>query len=395
MADLRWAMALSLLFCALAAPANAVTQDVESVTAEQQQLIERCRVYWQPFCSDLGVAQPPQPSSMDSDSTAQDYRIERCRAYWQPSCAELGVPNPEGTASVDSDSTEDYRLERCRANWQPSCAGLGVPNPQDTPSLEDRQREEKKREIQAARSLLEFGPAVVGFPNPYRFSATGFIRSSWPVVIRYQIPAGATAILTVTPQYGGGRPFDVALPRSVDGSPQLYRFEADVSDSDDRLVVASFAITAHSYSSTAGGEVSAPVKILGFGAGERAVGSVAIDQIQYDPPTVDKPRDNGTILLTYRYLLKNEWDRVAEDLWRDCPGSLLCQLQPRSYRPSRQGWKQWQWYVNRGTKSGLYQLKIRAWKTCGALADPTAYQQCGGEADWVIGSAGPILVGNQ
>ncbi len=390
MANMRWATALLLFLYCLAAPANAGLQESFQL-AQEDYRVERCRMYWQPHCTALGVPEPGGTPAAVAGPAEREQQIARCRVYWEPSCAELGVPSPPAPTVVSEPTEREQQIVRCRAEWQPACAELGVPNP-----AEAWEREERRREIQTVQSLLERGPMVQGFPHPYRFTATGFIRSGWPVVVRYQIPAGSTATLTVTPQFRGGRGFQIDLPRSIDGSPQLYRFDAEVPGSDGRPVVASYAITARSFSPAAGRELAATVKILGFGAGRRAVGSVAIDEINYDPPRINKPRDNSTIVVTYRYRLKNEWDRVAEDLWRDCPGvSLFCHLQPRIYRPPTQGLKQWKWFVNRGTKNGLYQLKIRAWKTCGALADAAAYRQCGDEADWVIGSAGPILIRNQ
>ena len=441
---------------------STVNKSAIRVAPTREEIIAACRKSWQSACVDYGVPNPAQAVDVDpttgqptqeghSAVREREQMIARCLKVWQPSCAELGVPNPnvepDSTQSTDQpvpdrdpernaqrEAKREAARERqriiteCHRYWQPSCEQFGIRNPEEL-----RQIAEKKREVQTARTLLAEGPIGIAFPEPHRFSTTAFIRSGWPVVIRYEIPAGSTARLTVTPRFRGGAPFSVPLPASADGSPQAYSFVAEVRGSDGGVTVADYEITARSIVN--GREVVAPVKILGIGAGEKAVASglvegasvgagsgdmpssaasrlfkrasfltaavatgtahrVAIDDLSFDPPYIHRPRDNGTIVLTYSYLLRNEWDRVAEDVWQSCPKKSRCiLLRPRApYRPTTQGPARWEWFVNRGTRAGMYQLVVRAWKTCGALANPAAYNQCGNSADWVIGSAGPILV---
>lgn len=330
---MRKTVCLSLAFLTLGIPRAAAAQSISDLSSEQQQqLINRCKEDWQPFCEQLGVEKPNSEQSQKPPSALQ-----------------------------------------CALQWKKGCPG----------------------EREAVQSLISSGPSGMTFPNPFEFFSTGFIRSGWPVVIKYQVRPGAEAVLKVTPQYGGGTPFNVTLPTSVDGSVQLYRLTAGVPGSQENVVVANFAITGRYLSPATGRYVLEPVTILGFGAGPRAVGSVAIDDITYDPPVVKRPSDNSSLDLTYTYLLKNDFDRVAEDLWRNCAdiGPFCNFSHPRRpYRPSVRGPQRWDWLVNRKTKLGQYQLVVRAWQTCGALADPNAYHQCGDELAWVIGSAGPVFV---
>lgn len=297
--------------------------------------------------------------SQSSDTNENEQMVQRCRERWMPACATSGVPNPNTQPNVLA----------CAVVWQPGCPG----------------------ELETVQSLVRAGPSGVTYPTPLQFSARGFLQSGWPVVIKYRAPPGAIPTLKVKPLFGGGEPFRHVLPRSTDGSDQLYSFVAEVSGASGKVVVADYTVTARTEASNA----SVPVTILGIGAGPRAVGSIAIDQIRSDPPTVQKPTGNDKVILTFSYLLQNDWDLVSEDLWRDCAniGPFCNWSHPRNpYHPSARGRQTWQWTVTRRSKLGQYQLVIRAWHTCGAQVNLETYHQCGKQLDWVIGSAGPVFI---
>lgn len=284
----------------------------------------------------------------------------------------------------DNSSEMEQMVQRCKKYWVPECTHYGVEDPK---KQSDKRPDEPSGEAQAVVSLVQGGPATDTYPNPMQFAARGFIQSGWPVVIKYRAPPGAIPTLTVTPLFGGGAPFTHSLPRS-DGKDRLYSFTAEFSGSGRKVVVADYAITARDASNAA-----MPVTILGFGAGPRAVGSIAIDQIRSDPPTVQRPTGKDVTLLTFSYLLENDWELVSEDLWRICRG-LFCNFShPRNpYHPARQGPQKWEWRVTRKAKVGQYQLVIRAWHQCGVAVNVDSYHQCGGQLDWVIGSAGPVFI---
>jgi hypothetical protein len=289
----------------------------------------------------------------------------------------VGIQQPQSESSSTNPPPESGQ------STQPSHSGETT-----QPSESTGHATPPRPEVREAQSLIGGGPSTGGYPNPQLFAVSGFIRSGWPIVVSYQVPAGAMATLVINPKYGTGRRLVIELPLSPDGSPQYFRFVADVGGFDGKVGIADYSITARDSSGN-----RASVSILGFGAGPRAVGSVAIEDIKYDPPAVTRPQGSNRITLTYTYFLKNDWDRVSEDLWRDCR-RLFCEFfhPSRPYRPARQGMQVWEWPVSSTTKRGRYHLSIRAWHTCGAFVDPNAYDQCGNELDWVIGSAGPVFV---
>jgi len=298
--------------------------------------------------------------------------VQRCKEHWVPACVNYGVPDPNKKPEVSNERPDDSNKKpdpfACAIAWKPGCPG----------------------EAEAARSLIQAGPSTGAYPTPLAFSARGFLQSGWPIVVKYRVPPGAIPTLTVTPQFGGGEPFKHALPPS-DGADRLYSFAAAVPGSSEKVIVADYVITAYDPASNA----SVPVTILGFGAGPRAVGSIAIDQITTDPAIVKRPTGKDVTLLTFTYLLENDWDLVSEDLWRDCTHiGIFCNWShPRNpYHPSGAGRQTWEWQVKKNAKLGQYQLVIRAWHSCGAQVDPNAYHQCGKQLDWVIGSAGPVFI---
>ncbi|MEA2998942.1 MAG: hypothetical protein QOK17_775 [Sphingomonadales bacterium] len=303
------------------------------------------------------LVQPTSATSQDRSTRSSNVAqmVQRCHRLWVPDCANYGVEDPNKPRPAD-----------CAITWQPGCPG----------------------EDQAVQSLVRGGPSIPTTRTPLQFSARGFIQNGWPIVIKYRVPAGAIATLTVTPLFGGGAPFRQVLPAS-EGSDRLYSFVARVPGSKEKVVVADYTIAARDEASNA----AVPVTILGFGAGPRAVGSIAIDKIRTDPPTVQRPTGKSITLLTFTYFLENDWDLVSEDLWRACT-KLFCQWShpTNPYAAPTGGPHTWEWKVNRKAKLGQYQLVIRAWHTCGAQVNLQTYGQCGKQLDWVVGSAGPVFI---
>jgi len=120
------------------------------------------------------------------------------------------------------------------------------------------------------------------FPESLRmsdFHATGFARGGWPVVVDYDAEPGAYVLLTIVTQ--NAPPAEAVLAAPQTGRRlQLLRLPTEFGTS---LKSASFSLTA-----TASRTDPAPryLRIYGFGCGPKAVGSVAIDQLQFGPQAV-------------------------------------------------------------------------------------------------------------
>jgi hypothetical protein len=289
------------------------------------------------------------------------------------------------------DSRRQAVVEQCRRLWRPGCdrygvAPAGTPPPVPPPVPPD---------VQKAAELLGGGPQVPTFANREVPAFTGFIRQGWPGVIDFQAPAGAEARVNIDLLNGGGHA-SVMLPRTKDGRRIVYRFQLDVPDAGGREVgVARYVVRARVLPDDAPRWVDVPVQVFGFGAGPRAVGSVAINDMRYAPTALQRPTGSAHATLAFDYRLENGFDLVAEDLWRDCKGiGPFCNFSHphRPFRALDGGPHRWAWDIDRKAKLGQYQLVVRAWQSCGAPADPSVYKQCGDEAAWVVASAGPVFI---
>jgi hypothetical protein len=282
--------------------------------------------------------------------------------------------------------------KRCSSDWQPYCLEqFNIPDPHATPPPPPPPQ---RPDVSEAQSLIATGPQPLGYSLGTVFSVRGFLRSGWPLVIDYQAPAGSQPVLTIVWQYGSGATLRIPLPNPPDGARQYYKFSLDAPSGDGEVKIASFEIKAQIAAQRDGKSQDVPVRVFGFGAGPRAVGSVAITDIIVPEAGIPRPFGKETVFLNYQYRVENQFDIVAEDLWRTC-NKFLCRtfFRPRPpFRLAKPDVIRGSYAINRKTKSGAYELKVRGWLTCAGLVDPTTYNLCGNNLDWVIGSAGPVFV---
>ena len=191
-----------------------------------------------------------------------------------------GGNSPCGYRGVNCDSSQKPSQQSSPASHRnsslyPASIGLGVGAFAGVPiwSLSEN----------AAHDVLEQlsrnGPQ---FPESLRmsdFHVTGFAKGGWPVVVDYDAEPGAYVLLTVVTQ--NAPPAAAVLAVKQTGRRlQLLRLPAEFGTS---LKSAAFSLTA-----TASRTDSTPryLRIYGFGCGPKAVGSVAIDQLQFGPQAV-------------------------------------------------------------------------------------------------------------
>jgi hypothetical protein len=130
-----------------------------------------------------------------------------------------------------------------------------------------------------SKELNRNGPQ---FPENVRmadFQVTGFAKARWPVVVDYEAEPGAYVLFTVVAP--GAPAGQAVLPAVQTGRRiQLLRLPAELGTG---LKPATFSIAA-----TASATDAQPryLRIYGFGAGDRAVGSVAIDELRFGPDKV-------------------------------------------------------------------------------------------------------------
>ena len=120
------------------------------------------------------------------------------------------------------------------------------------------------------------------FPESLRmsdFQVTGLAKGGWPVVVDYDAQPGSYVLLTIVTQNAPPAEAVLTVPRSG----RRLQVLSLPTDFGTVLKSASFSIKA-----TASATDPTPryLRIYGFGCGKKAVGSVAIDELQFSPGAI-------------------------------------------------------------------------------------------------------------
>ena len=162
-----------------------------------------------------------------------------------------------------------------------------------------------------AQSLLADGPELAsGYPDG-SFSVRGFARDGWPIVIDFQPQAGTVTQMEVTVATGG-RQVTRTMILDADGSRgrQLVKVEAPPTGARTpapaAYVISSVPIAALD------ADQPRPVgptrlQVYGMGGGPRAVGSVAIEQVDFTRASVGA---------RFRFVAKSEFSQVRAQVQR-------------------------------------------------------------------------------
>lgn len=197
--------------------------------------------------------------------------------------------------------------------------------------------------------LLENGPQLE-IARPW-VEARGVLRGGWPVVVEYVLPEDGTLRLTI--EAPGHREMVYDLPgRAGERMSEMRDLPASLGDD---LVPGAFRLEAVS---AGGGEI--PFELLGLGAGQGAVASVAIRDVRLTPSS--RALDSAQ----YFFRLANPFNQVAAEFlrWpidRGQPAILeppVAKIEDRDclFRgaPCEGVWE--------ATVNGLYVLQVRAWR---------------------------------
>jgi hypothetical protein len=194
------------------------------------------------------------------------------------------------------------------------------------------------------------------------------------MVVDYRLKKGAQLRVEVTAK--DKEPFVYTLDGKGDRALKIFSLPERFGNEP---VAATFAVSA--VESGAGEQKTAPVRLYGLGAGKKAVGSVAIDEVRFGPPSVRISRFGKA---QYSFRSRSDFNRVnAEFLLIRNQGGIV-QVQERVRQDDigsvAQGeWvgkdkpKQWDGKDEQGEVSdGLHLLQMRAWRSSVK------------EGDWVV-----------
>jgi hypothetical protein len=208
---------------------------------------------------------------------------------------------------------------------------------------------------QPDKKLSREGPTVPGQFSMSGFSIGAFCQAQWPVVVDYYLDAGASVMVTV--QTEGFQPASYRLEANGTRRQFILRLPANFPQ---KPTPAMFTIRAVS------NQPGAPLvyaRLFGVGGGPRAVGSVAIDQVQFGPGTIHpKKKENAS----YAFHAHTDFDRVRAEFMKAvlAQGQIVSRLEDhddvngvqRETTPTRE------WNGKKATP-GEHLLQIRAWES--------------------------------
>lgn len=128
-----------------------------------------------------------------------------------------------------------------------------------------------------AEQLDKNGPYLAPLYSMSTFAIMGYAKGNWPVVVDYVVEQDSLVLLVVSAE---GRPPQVYhLP----GEKKHYQIKVTLPDwIGDQLRVAQYLV--ETLDPNVGATGPAHIHIHGIAAGPKAVGSIGIDQVDFEPP---------------------------------------------------------------------------------------------------------------
>ena len=261
-------------------------------------------------------------------------------------------------SSSDSDYSPSDETGRARDKDRGSRGNVGVGLSFD---LGELLRHLGKPEV--PERLFEDGPQ---FENAFSMACIpvrGFVRGGWPLVIDYQAEPGTLATLEIHVE--GREP--VVLPLRGGSEHNLLKLQLP-AQLGDKLSPALFLVRA--VKDQPGPPELGRINVFGLGAGPRAVGSVAIDQVDFTPGTVSLGKKQSA---RFSFYSRSDFNRVSAEVLRvvNRDGDLQVQL-ARSI-PLQGGVAAGTWVgrqeartwdgtdTNRQASLGQHLMQVRAW----------------------------------
>lgn len=164
------------------------------------------------------------------------------------------------------------------------------------------EKTEQRDDGEATRALLRDGPQLAAQFNGSAFGVRGLVRGGWPVVVDYAQHRPGRVLLRIA--IPGAETVTYRLDKFGLGR-HLLRFELPPF-LGDRLQPAVIALTAADLDS--GRETIDGFSVHGLGIGPRAVGSVAVDRLEFDPGLMRPARGETA---GYAFHSRSDFDHAA------------------------------------------------------------------------------------
>lgn len=207
---------------------------------------------------------------------------------------------------------------------------------------------------QSPQTLGHNGPQVPHTFDMSGFAIKGLVRPNWPIVLDYMTDAPGAAVVDII-------------------AADKHHFRATIHSNPNRRGYGTFRLPPnfgdrvqiavyHVYSVPDPGYSTPPhIRAYGMGAGDRAVGSVAIDQLVFQPPTI---HPQAKEVANFGFHAHSAFDKVqAEFVFTTLhDGKLLVQKdEEKKLDPIPEGERARGTWEGKG-KSGEHMLQIRAWR---------------------------------
>ena len=212
------------------------------------------------------------------------------------------------------------------------------------------------------------------FPDSYNvgtFAVQGYVQDRWPLVIDLRAMPDSCTWLEVNMEQ---RPVFSRL-LDVDGKAGRQLITLRLPDRiTDKARSALYFIRSEKPACSggerpvpAGSSAASPIEIYGIGAGPRAVGSVAVDQLLFAPAAPKFPQERASVA----YRLQSGFNHVAVEILRfdkQSPDQIEVRriFAKRNFnvRPGTITDEPWDGRNQAGQRSlGLHRLQVRAWFT--------------------------------
>ena len=223
---------------------------------------------------------------------------------------------------------------------------------------------------QIVERLLSDGPLLATEFNMSAFAVRGFVRGKWPLVIDFQQRSEGRARLHISAR-DVPEIFDFDLTGACPPPRRcLMRLQLppEIFGNDLRPAVIAAMATDPS-----GVETLAEFDVYALGAGPRAVGSVAIDQVSFGPSMIHVAEQQNAL---YRFYSHSDFSHTSVEFWKMENGNDGTRLFFVDDRLIDGGVRKDQWIgtperrmwdgMGKGrVSSGRHRVQVRAWDRVG------------------------------
>lgn len=156
------------------------------------------------------------------------------------------------------------------------------------------------------QQLFEDGPRFESAFSMACIPVRGFVRGGWPLVIDYQADPGTVASVEIHVE--GRDPVVIPLRRGSEHNLLKLRLPDQLGNELSPALLLVRAVK-----DQPGAPVLGRINVFGLGAGPRAVGSVAIDQVDFQPGTMSLGKKETA---RFSFYSRSDFNRAAAEVLR-------------------------------------------------------------------------------